>query len=340
MRLHQLEGLPDGLLQTPPEALHDLLPGPTLLRIPGHDPQSLFVSVLLHGNETSGYLAVQEYLATALVQDALLPRTLYLLIGNVTAAAAGLRRMEGQADYNRVWSGGPLPEHRFAAEVLSVLREVRPFAAIDIHNNTGRNPFYACINRIGPDFLHLAGLFSPVTVYFTEPHEVISNACAALCPAVTLECGQAGETGGIGQIVHFLRNVMHLERFHGPGDASGMTEVYHTVARMRVPDGTRITFEDTDTTADCCFAAGLDRFNFEDVPPGLVVSERKSLAFRLQVEDNDGNDRSAHYFEQEESRIVTRQPMVMAMLTMDTRVIRQDCFGYIMEHYPLPPELR
>ncbi len=340
MDLHELNELPPALLNAAPEALADFLPGPTLVRIAGASEPPLFVSVLLHGNETTGLLAMQEYLKTALEQHAQLPRTLCLFIGNVAAAREGVRMLDGQADFNRIWSGGDQPEHRMAAQVLHQLRSMRPFAAIDIHNNTGRNPFYGCINRIGPEFLHLAGLFSPVTVYFTEPHEVISNACAALCPSVTLECGQVGETSGIGQIVHFLQQVMHLQRFHQPGEASGMTEVYHTVARIKIPEGSSITMDPNDRQADCCFEAGLDRYNFQDAPCGVSLARRKRPDFRLQVTDNDGRPCSDTYFSQQGEKIVTRREMVLAMLTPDTRVIAQDCFGYIMEHYPLPEELR
>ena len=33
-------------------------------------------------------------------------------------------------------------------EVITSLRARRAFASIDVHNNTGINPHYACINRI------------------------------------------------------------------------------------------------------------------------------------------------------------------------------------------------
>lgn len=336
MKLHELDHLPPELLAVTPEQLINVLPGPSLIRIPGRDGAPLFVSILLHGNETSGLSAIQEYLQSAIEQHTLLPRTLYLFVGNVAAAAQGLRMLHDQPDYNRIWSGGERPEHRMASTVLARLRELQPFAAIDIHNNTGRNPFYGCVNRIEPEFLHLAGMFSPVTVYFTEPHEVISNACAAICPAVTLECGLAGESSGIGQIVHFLHQVMQLEHLQRPGGISGITEVYHTVAKMVVPEGARITFDPEISGADCCFVQGLDKHNFQDMPAGVVLANQKNRDFRIQVIDNHGRECSDLYLEQGDNRIVTRRSTVMAMLTPDPLVIQQDCFGYIMEHYPLP----
>ncbi len=337
---HVIDSLPPGFLDAAPEELRELLGGPTLVRIAGKERAPVFVSILLHGNETTGLFAVQEYLRTSLEPGGLLPRPMILFVGNVDAAQARVRMLNHQADYNRIWSGGDGPEQRMATEVLRQVRDARPFAAIDIHNNTGRNPLYACINRIGPAFLHLAGLFSPVTVYFTEPHEVISNACAGICPAVTLECGQVGDNSGIGQIVYFLDNVMQLERFHGPGDASGMTEVYHTIARMKVPPRARLTFDPLDDTADCCLAPRLDRYNFKDVPAGLEIASRRRNGFRIDIRDNDGRDCADVFLDQSGEHITTARSVVLAMMTPDLQVIEQDCFGYLMEHYPLPEALR
>jgi hypothetical protein len=54
--------IPDGFLERPAERLADLLPGPCLIDLPGRQPRPLFVSVLLHGNEDTGLVAVQEVL--------------------------------------------------------------------------------------------------------------------------------------------------------------------------------------------------------------------------------------------------------------------------------------
>ena len=54
------------------------------------------------------------------------------------------------------------------------------FASIDIHNNTGLNPHYGCVNRLDPPFLHLATLFSRIVVYFKRPLGVQSAAFASV----------------------------------------------------------------------------------------------------------------------------------------------------------------
>ena len=92
--LKQLETLPEELLTAKPTQLLDLLGGPTLVHLQGRRERPLFVSVLLHGNETTGLFAIQCLLRR--YKDQFLPRSLSLLIGNVEAAQIGLRRLPGQ----------------------------------------------------------------------------------------------------------------------------------------------------------------------------------------------------------------------------------------------------
>lgn len=60
-------------------------------------------------------------------------------------------------------------------------------------------PHYACVNSLEERHLHLARLFSQTVLYFEQPVRVQSAALAKLCPAVTVECGRAGEQAGAPQ---------------------------------------------------------------------------------------------------------------------------------------------
>jgi succinylglutamate desuccinylase len=57
--LTELDYLPDGLLQVEARELYTILPGPTLIHLPGRRDIPLFVSILLHGNEDTGLKAMQ-----------------------------------------------------------------------------------------------------------------------------------------------------------------------------------------------------------------------------------------------------------------------------------------
>ena len=102
----------------------------------------------------------------------ILPRPLLLFVGNVEAAKAKVRTLPHQTDYNRTWPGTPhagAPEALLMQEVVDTVKRHAPFASIDIHNNTGSNPHYACVNSLEQPFLHLARLFSRTVVYFERP---------------------------------------------------------------------------------------------------------------------------------------------------------------------------
>ena len=59
--------LPEGLLDQDSRGLEAYLGGPTLIHLPGKRQPALFISVLLHGNETSGWDALRALLRLSLI---------------------------------------------------------------------------------------------------------------------------------------------------------------------------------------------------------------------------------------------------------------------------------
>jgi hypothetical protein len=342
--LRQWEGaeLPAGLLETQARDLHALLGGPTLIHLPGDRPPALFVCVLMHGNETVGWEAIRGLLAErhrrfGRVQS---PRALSLFLGNLAAAAQGLRHLPGQPDYNRVWPGSELPEtpeHALMAEVMEVMAQRGVFASIDLHNNTGCNPHYACVDRLDPPYLHLATLFSRIVVYFTSPKGVQAQALSRLCPAVTLECGKVGERHGVEHARDYLDACLHLSSVPVHPVAAHDLDLFHTVAQVLVPDGVAFGFDPGEAPAAGAiqFSPDLDRLNFRELPAGTALGRLRGHGARLEVRDGDGRDQAARYLEVQDGELRLRVPVMPSMLTRDALVIRQDCLGYLMERYHL-----
>ena len=155
----------------PPTRLADVLPGPTLFDLPGRDPRPLFVSTLLHGNEYSGLVAVQEVLRRHAARGTE-PRACCSSSAMCAPPPPICARCPSQRDFNRVWPGTPtpdVPEARMARWVYDYAARGDLFASIDIHNNTGFNPHYACVTRLEPKFIALAQLFSRIVVHFQRP---------------------------------------------------------------------------------------------------------------------------------------------------------------------------
>ncbi len=330
-----LDAPPPGLFERDATRLHEILPGPALLHLPGQRTPALFVSVLLHGNETTGWEAVRRLLARH--ADRPLPRALTLFIGNVQAAREGRRVLPGQQDYNRIWRGeGRAPEHQLARQVLAELDRREWFAAVDVHNNTGKNPHYACVNRLENRFLHLARLFSRTVVYFIRPDTVLSLAMASRCPAVTVECGQPGQARGVAHVSEFLEACLHLDHFPEHPLTHRDVDLFHTVATVKIPPSVRFGFGDREGV-DLCLLPDIDRFNFTELPAGTAFG--RVLRNDLQpftVTDEAGREVFPRFFDINAGWIQTRTPVMPSMLTLDREVIRQDCLCYLMERLPLP----
>ena len=331
--LTQYDTLPPGLLDLPAARLGEVLPGPTLIHLPGRRTRPLFVSVLLHGNEDTGWLAAQSVLKKFATAE--LPRALSLFIGNVEAARTGQRRLDGQPDYNRVWPGGEEAHPAEAAmmqEVVDAMRARGVFASIDIHNNTGLNPHYACVNRLEQDFLHLAVLFSRIVVYFIRPRGVQSAAFAELCPAVTVECGKPGTPGGVEHAAAFMEACLHLSEFPAHPLPPHDVDLFHTVATVKVPQQLSFGFGAPD--ADIDFVPELDHYNFRELAHGDAWGRVRQG--RLLALDETGTDIGDRLFDYRKNEITLRRPLMPAMLTRDERVIRQDCLCYLMERIAYP----
>ncbi|MBS0264615.1 MAG: succinylglutamate desuccinylase/aspartoacylase family protein [Planctomycetes bacterium] len=334
-----LNELPTGFLEISAADLWRIVPGPTLVHLPGRRPEPLFVSILLHGNEDVGLLAVQNLLKQLARRP--LPRALSIFLGNIDAARAGVRRLPGQPDYNRVWPGSDddgTSEHALMRAVTAEMQARRPFASVDLHNNTGRNPFYACVNRLDWPVLHLAALFSRTVVYFLRPHGVQSQAFGPWCPAVTCECGKVGDPAGVAHTTEFLDSCLHLAEIPSHPIAPGDIHVFHTVATVKIPPDVTFGFETSET--DLTFSAGLEALNFQELPAGTrLAGRRPDSTARLDVRDETNQDVTAQFLEYAETEIRLRRGVMPSMLTCNEPVIRQDCLGYFMERFPLPAGL-
>lgn len=336
LQLTSFDSLPDGFLDITATELYQILPGPSLIHLQGRRKQPLFVSILLHGNEVTGLQAIQAFLKNYL--DKPLPRSISIFVGNVEAAQYGQRRLNEQLDFNRVW---PYPGSDSSEEIHQLMQQVvdemvkrEVFASIDIHNNTGINPHYACINNLENDFFHLATMFSRTVVYFQQPTGVQSIAFAPHCPAVTVECGQPGQNFGTEHSALFIDACLNLDHFPKHPLPAGDIDLFHTAAIMKINPDISFGFNNRETVLS--FPEDLDHLNFNELPVGSSLGTINHAADNyFSVTNDDGEEVFQNYFAVEEGRIVTRRSVMPSMLTLNPIIIRQDCFCYLMERMQL-----
>jgi len=325
--------LPDGFLDCAPNDLHRLFSGPTMIELPGHRESPLFVSVLLHGNEDSGLIGVQQLLKS--YSGKTLPRSLMLLVGNVSAAKEGLRRLEGQPDFNRIWPGTPehagTPEAKAMAKVHDRIIERKAFAAIDLHNNTGLNPQYGVVCSLEARTLQLASLFSRIAVWFRGMPGTQTASLADKVPAIAAECGQPGVRANADAAACLIEAALNLSEFSNHSVRCEDLDLYHTLAIARVRSD--VTFSFDNEYADLRLDRALDHLNFRELGAGVRFG-KTDHPMPLDVVDEDGRDVSADFFTTDGGVLCLRRNAMPAMLTRDEHIIRQDCLCYLMERIP------
>lgn len=342
-------GLPKRVATLPAQELLGALGGPTLfdLRRPGHPP--LFVSTLLHGNETSGWDAVRRIAG----RDEAAEFSWMLFLGNVEAAAQGARSLPGQGDFNRIWNvddegDGPastarpsLPAKRepaspkrsemsshpsevwqegshahpaevqMANAVTQAAQAAEPFFAVDVHNNSGHNPPYSVITSLDETTLAAAAAFSPRAIHARQPAGVQTRRFARFCPAVTIETGQPEDPSSAARAQEYLLRCLRGGK-PPAAEHSGLA-LYENAVRVTV-------------RGDVEPHPGLERLNFGIAAPGQCIAHRG----KLLAQDTEGRDVTASYLETDGHATRLKRAVTLSMYTSDVAIARQDCLCYFM----------
>lgn len=325
--LNEMNHIPEAFLTARADELHDLLGAPTLFNIEGNNPQPLFICTLLHGDETTGLYALQRLLKK--YRGSAPPRSISLFIGNISAAKENKRRLETQDDYNRIWPGShhsDSSEKDMMQTVTHIMKKKKPFASIDIHNNTGKNPHYGCINILNPHGLVLASRFSDIAVYFTDPKGVQSSAFSDFCPSVVLECGQASDKSGEEHALAYLETILKLDSLSS--QSSNKLKLYHTIARVLIPKSISIGTDSSDVSLN----PQLEEKNFHLLQPGTEFARVDcDMEKTIIVSSESHEDITDEYITRDNNRLLLKKPITLAMYTTKERAIRQDCVCYFME---------
>lgn len=320
---------PKDILQADSRNLTQYLSGPALIHIKGEKSECILVSCLLHGNETTGWLVVRDLLKE--ISSRPQQHSWLILIGNVAAAAKGLRQLPDGQDFNRVWHTGSFPENQIATEILNRIRTYPIQCSIDIHNNTGRNPYYACVTKRDERTLDLAQEFSNQSLYFEGLAGTFTEAMSHLCPAISIEVGLPGLPEGTNAVLSYLKRIeskVFAETWN-PANSADL-KLFRIAGTIRVVDGISIAVGKSNQNEDFLLSADLDLYNFTMVPVGSVWAQARSSApncFEVCQNDKTVNG----YFTRSEDKIVNTRPFMPAMITPNTTIMKSDCVGYILE---------
>lgn len=314
------------------EGLLRMLGGPTLIRASGDDnSRARAVTTLLHGNEPSGGRAIHRWLrggAAPAVET-------WIFIGAISAALAepgfAHRMLPGHRDMNRCW----LPPYedaldQIAVAVLTRLRDARPEALIDIHNNTGHNPAYGVGPSAKAQELALVALFGEHFVHSTLQLGALVEATSEDYPSVTIECGRSGDPAADEVAYQGLVPFLECEDLWSDGDAARRIDVLADPVRVSVVPGVELAFGDQrNPDADLTVLSDIDRHNFERLAAGLQIGWLEEHAkWPLIAKGEDGVDRSHELFVRRRDRLETRCSIKPIMMTTNPGNALLDCLFY------------
>jgi hypothetical protein len=332
------DGLPDELLAMEPMALLQALERPTLIRVPGSSGQRpRAISTLLHGDESTGYAAVLAVLRARHTYAF----DLYVVLGNVRAALddGGFKHrfLDDQEDFNRVWGlGDPTTLQRQAADgILEILRGADLESLVDIHNNSGDNPFYAIVRDERPETLHLATRFTTTLLFWDLGAATLMEAIGGSVAALAIECGLPGRPESTAFAIDGLRRYLGAkplptENIRVDFDMLRKLRKVHVRPEVNFSFGGKL-----DHATDFVVAAGADRANFVEVDKGYVLGKvHFGAALPLSVTAADGTDVTSDHFAVIEGDVVLLKKATPVMMTRTVEAARKDCLFYLASGAP------
>lgn len=332
------EGLPDQLLALDELDLLHRLGRPTLVRWPGTgQARPRAVATLLHGDESTGLQAMLRVLRRRRVY----PFDLYHVIGNVKAALEppgfAYRYLDDQEDFNRLWGlGDPTTSQRRAAD--AILRELRAAdleSLVDIHNNTGDNPFYAIVTIETPEVINLATLFTTTLLRWDLELHTLMEATHDLCPSIAVECGLPGRPESVAFAVDALRRYLGAEPL-ATNQVLRDHDLLGGMHKVMVRPEVHFRFGgELDDEVDLVLDRDLDAHNFREVPAGLVLGwVQPGAAMPLHAIDADGHDVTDRHFAVVGQHVVVTTPGTPVMMTRTVEATRKDCLFYLATERP------
>jgi hypothetical protein len=267
-----------------------------------------------------------------------LPRTLWLFVGNVDAAELGLRAIEEQIDFNRAWPGTPQPDTDIAKllqKVVDTISKDGLFASVDLHNNTGQNPHYGCISVVNEPNKHLCSLFNHIAMVFKSPKGVSTMAFDDICPAITLECSTPGNIPAKNKAFELVDALMHMDHFPQKSVLKQDLQLVKNSATIKIVEGVKFDFgygiaDDSDN--DLVVIDNFDHHNFTMLKKSEMFAYSK-ISKPLLVLSSDGEDITDEIIKNENGVISLKKAMMPAMISMDKKIVLQDCLCYLLEDY-------
>lgn len=312
------------ILDLPAKELHRYIDGPTFFDLRTHGRQPFFVSVLLHGNETSGWEGLRQF------RKDYPNSSMLVFVGNVHAAAMGMRHLPHEQDFNRVWNQPP-----WVYEIDELVLKTHPWCAVDIHNNSSPNPHYCVLTDLRDRTLALAKMFSNKVIFTNHTENILARNLAYQCPAVTVETGTVDDPLSSKRAYQLMLKLSQLDGFpveNLPPRVDDF-EAYETLGIVRATKATN------DLNDYPLFNPILEKHSFKTLKAGTRFVDHLSSPWEISVE-NPATDQilTDQFFDIQDSEVFLAQDVVLSMFTADPVLASQDCICYFLARRSITSE--
>ncbi|WP_144391927.1 hypothetical protein [Pleionea sediminis] len=291
------------------------------------------LSVLIHGNEPSGFFAVFEFLKNQLRPTV----NLAIIISSVRAARHPPyfthRFVPGEFDLNRRFGVSLTSEKvhdgvtELATEIIHYIQSKSPSLIVDLHNTSGNGPEFAVSVSDDLSIKQLASVFTKTMVI---THLVVGSLMEQNfnCPIVTIECGGAQNSRSHKIAYQGLVDFAQMESM--PVLDEPIFETYYHPFRIEARSGVSLDYgEYHNRDVDITLRQDIERFNFTEIEAGTELGWiNRTLTDCIQAKSESGEDVVNSLFSVKDLKIIAKRPMKLFMATCRADIAVSDCLFY------------
>lgn len=306
------------------------LQGPCVIDMQGHiSNRTRVVSVLVHGNEPSGFIAVHRFL-----QSKITPMTnVRFIICSVEAAQQPPvftnRYVDDVHDLNRCFNLDKTDAavNQRAGSILQAINEVKPEAVIDMHNTSGSSPSFCVATRIDMQVQALASFFCQTMMYTRLSLGSLMEQNFN-CPVVTIECGGSKDQQAHEMAYQGVHEFLMADNLFG-GHHYMLVDIVEHPLRLELDPKTKLSFADkNDPDADVTLVSDIEQHNMGVTRADCLIGWSNVGCAPFTVRNEAGDVQSDSIIYCKDGQILTRHKLRIFMATTNHRIALNDCLFY------------
>ncbi len=306
---------------------------PTIIEITGSDKSRWRIfSVLIHGNEPSGFMAAFNYLK----QNPQPYTNIAICISSIRAAKLkprfSHRFVPGEFDLNRRFGRLDCRDQvsELARDLTDYLRSKNPEFVIDLHNTSGQGPAFSVSISDHPSIRKLTAVFSDKMVLT----QLIVGSLMEQnfnCPTVTIECGymqdpQADKIALTG--LERLTSIPSIDEL----DEEPISLFSHPL-RVQVQPGTSVDYAaEYNPDVDITLRKDIGQLNYNKTKAGTHIGWiNRKLEQSLSANNEHNENTIDSLFEVSNNQLLIKKDCYIFMATSVLEIALNDCLFYVAD---------